>query len=188
MRKLSFLLIAVVFFASCSSLSITSDYDDMVNFNEFTTYSYYGWAKDSDQILNQFDKKRLEDSFAHEFDIRGIEYVETGGDIVVSLFIVVNQKTATTAYTDYYGAGYGGYYGYGPGWGWGGGMSSTTYSQYDYLVGTLVCDVFETATRGLIWQGVASGTVDSKPANRERKIPKTVAAIMAQYPVKPIKR
>jgi len=81
------------------------------------------------------------------------------------------------------GGGYGGYYGYGPGWGWGGGMSTTTYDTYDYAVGMLVCDVYDTKAQKLIWEGVGKGTVSENPQKREASIPKVVAQLMAQYPV-----
>lgn len=112
---------------------------------------------------------------------------------MVALYIVTEQKQETTATTTGmggpyggYGGGYGGYYGHGPGWGWGGGMSTTSYNTYDYTVGTLVCDVFHTGDKKLIWEGVGSGTVDDNPQSREDGIPKAVAKIMAQYPVAPI--
>jgi hypothetical protein len=191
MKKLAIILVAALFMTACSSITTTVDYDKTVDFTQFKTYGYYGWAQDSDKILNQFDKKRIEQAFAHEFDIRGLEYAEDGAEVIISLFIVVNQETATTAYSTYYGGGYGGYggyYGYGPGWGWGGGYASTSYHQYDYNVGTLVCDIFEVATKNLIWQGVASGTIDDNPKNRDRRVTYIVSEIMAQYPVKPVKK
>jgi hypothetical protein len=153
--------------------------------------SYYGWTEESDKILNRFDKERIEQSFADEFRNRGISVVEKDGDIIVSLYIVVDQKTGTTAYTNHYGGGgpYG-YYGgfrYGAGWGWGMGYSTTSYSEYDYLVGTLVCDVFDSKSKNLVWQGVVSGEIDENPKNRERNIPRVVKELMKRYPVPPKK-
>lgn len=186
MKKLSYLLIALAFiFNSCSSIKVTSQYDSEVNFNEFKTFSYLGWSKNSDQLLNEFDKRRIEESFRIEFEARNMTFVEEAGDIEVSLFLVTDTKTATTAYTDYYG-GYRGYY-YGHPWGWGGGFATTTYQQYDYVVGTLVCDVFSGKDKNLIWQGVGSGTVDDNPSSRDKSIPKSVNKIMALYPVQATK-
>lgn len=188
MRKLLILLAASAFLASCSSLKISYDYDKNVDFSQFKTYSYYGWAKDSDELMSQFDKKRVETAFAKEFEKRGIEYVEKGGDIVVSLFLVVDEKTSTTAYTNHYGGGpYYGPYGYGVGWGWGMGYSTTSYHQYDYKVGTLVCDIFSSESKQLVWQGVGSGTIAENVHNRERNINRSVNMIMSQYPVKPLR-
>ena len=181
MKHLTTLLAVGIALAGCSSTKFTSDKDDTVDFTKYSTYEYYGWQDNSDQILNQFDKERLETSFGNELAKRGMNYVESGGDAVISLFIVVDQKTSTTAYTSHYGGGpYG--YGYG-GWGWGMGHSTTSYNEYDYLVGTLVIDVFDAETKNLIWQGVATGTVDDNPQTREKNIPRVVAQIMRQYPI-----
>lgn len=185
MKKLMlFALVGILFLmSSCSSTSYTSDMDTSVDFTKFKTYSYYGWADGSDKILNPFDKERLEKSFGDEFKKRGMTYVKEGGDITVALFIATKQEQQTTATTTGMGMGYGGYYGYGPGWGWGGGMTTTSINTYDYTVGTLVCDVFDTNEKKLIWEGIAKGTVDENPQSREDNIPKVVARIMQQYPV-----
>jgi len=180
---------AALFLAGCSTIQVTSDYDRSVDFTQYKTYSYYGWAHNSDKLLNQLDKERFERAFADEFKKRGLTYVEEGGDLVVALYIVTEDKQETTATTTSFGGGpyYGGYYyGYGPGWGWGGGMSSTSINTYDYTVGTLICDVFDAKAKKLIWEGVGQKTVDENPGNREESIPKAVAAIMAQYPVPPV--
>lgn len=185
-------LATIIFLGSCSSLTVTSDYDKTVDFTKYKTYSYHGWAKDSDRILTPFDKDRIESAFKREFDSRGLEFVKEGGELVVALFIVTEQKTEQVANTTnmggYAGWGYGGYYGYGPGWGWGSpmmGTSVTTISNYDYTVGTLVCDVFDAEEKKLIWEGVGSGTIEENPKNREQRINKSVNSIMYQYPVKP---
>jgi hypothetical protein len=185
MKQIVFIILTFFLASSCSTLKVTSDFDSTTDFSGYKTYSYLGWSDDSEKILNRFDKERIEKAFAEEFGKRGMSYVEEGGDIMVSLFIVVDQKTATTAYTDYYG-GYGGYR-YSMPWGWGGGYSTTRYHEYDYLFGTLVCDVFDSKEKALIWQGVGAGTVNEDPQKRERNIPLAVAKIMAQYPVKPVK-
>ncbi len=184
--------IAMLFLGACSTIQVTSDYDKTVDFNQFKTYSYYGWAKESNKILTPFDQKRIEEAFADEFAKRGLKYVEEGGDLTVALYIQTEQKQETTATTTGMGGyGYGGYYGWGPGWGWGpgfyGGMTQTTYQTYDYQVGTLVVDVFDTKKKVLIWESAGQGRINDDPTNRDKSIPKVVAQIMATYPVQPIK-
>ncbi len=180
------LFVSVVLF-SCSSTKITSDYDKEADFSKYKDFHYLGWAKESGEIVNDLDKRRIEKAFGNEFSKRGIKFVDQSeADAAVSLFIVVDQKTGTTAYTDYYGGMGGMGYGYGrgyPGWGWGGGYSTTRYQEYDYLVGTLVVDVFDAETKKLVWQGVSSGTINEKTKNREDRINKLARAIMANYPV-----
>ncbi len=133
---------------------------------------------------------------ASEFETRGVKVVEGDADIIVSLFIVSEQKTQTTAHTTGMGGmyggyggyrGYGGYYNYGPGYGWGGGHSTTTYSEHEYTVGTLAISVYDAQQEHLVWESIGKGTVDTNPKNNEENIPKSVAKIMATYPVQAAK-
>ncbi len=184
--KATFISMAIILLGSCSSIKIITDKDATVDFTQFKTFEYFGWAEESDKILNRFDKERIETAFGDEFKKRGMTAVESGGDAIVTLFIVTEQKTKTTATTTGMGGmygGYGGYYGHGPGYGWGGGMSTTTYSDYDYVVGTLVVDMFDSKAKQLIWEASASGTIKEKTKGREGRIKNTVAQIMAKYPV-----
>lgn len=192
MKKIAFITIGVVgliLLNSCSSLKVYSDVDSSVDFTSYKSLEYYGWAEESDMILSTLDKDRIENAFGEEFKKRGFEIVESGGDMIVTLFIVVEQKTSTTATTTSMGGGYGGYYGgyygYGPGYGWGGGHSTTSIQEYDYNVGTLVCDVFDKKDEKLIWEGIGTGEINKNPKNRDKNIPKTVQAIMSKFPVPP---
>jgi hypothetical protein len=186
MKKNLWIFLSLAFIlGSCSSIKVTADHDASVDFTKYKTYSYLGWSENSTKMLNDFDKRRIEAAFASEFIKRGMKYVQTDGDVEVSLYLVTDQKTATTAYTDYYRP-YSGYY-YGYGWGWGGGYASTTYHQYDYTVGTLVCDVFDGNEKKLVWQSVGSGTINDNPSTRDKTIIHAVERIMSLYPIKPEK-
>ncbi len=182
MKKNFFPLVAAIMLISCSSIQVVSDYDKTVDFTKQKTLEYYGWADESDKIMNRFDKERIEDAFADEFGKRGIEVVADNADIIVSLYIITEQKTQTTASTTNMGGGYGGYYGYGPGYGWGTGHSTTTYHDYNYTVGTLIVSVYDAKQKQLIWEGVGKGTIDENPKDADTMIKKAVASIMAQYP------
>ncbi len=192
MKKIVYLLaIALVAGACGSGVKVTSDMDKSVDFSKYSTFEYYGWADDSDQILTQFDKERIESAFGREFNSRGWTYTQSNGDAVVSLFIVVDKKTSYNSYTNHYNTGmYGGmydpYFGYGYGVGAGGfGTSSTTTVQNDYLVGTLIVDVFDAKTKKHIWQGIGKKTINESKKNIEERINKSVAAIMNEFPVAP---
>ena len=189
MKNLFIALLAGILLSSCSSLTVVSDLDKSVDFTQYKNFEYYGWTDNSDQILNRFDKERLEEAFGNEFKSRNLTIVEKGqGDIIVSLYIVTQQKTQTTANTTSMGGmgGYGGYYGYGPGYGWGGGHSTTTFSEYDYTDGTLIVSVYDAEKEQLIWESVAKGTINENPQKREANITKVVAQMMKKYPVDPV--
>jgi hypothetical protein len=177
----SIAILLSAFLLGCSSIKVTTDSEKTTDFSQYKSFSFLGWQNDSDKVLNDFDKKRMRDAFKTEFQKRNLKFVESGGDMTVSLFLVVSKETSVTAYTNYYGGGgYGRYSRYGGGWG---GSASTSYSQNDYLKGTMVMDVFDETSGDQIWQGVASKTVEEKPEKREKSIPKTIAYLMKKFPV-----
>jgi len=167
---------------------VKSDYDKNADFTKYKTYTFRGWAENSDKILNDIDKKRILEAFKNELTSRGMTKDDTKPDVGITLYIVVQNKTSTTAYTNYNGG-----MGYGMGrWGWGmgyGGMGSatTTYSESDYMEGTVVIDFYDESTKGLVWQGILTKQVTENPQKREKTIPKNVKKLMAKYPIKPVK-
>ena len=190
------ILLSVMMFSACNTLKVVVDYDKSVDFSKFTTFEYYGWAEESDEILNPFNKKRIESAFGKEFSKRGMKLVEEGGDLIVTLYIVTKEKTsysATSTSMGMYGGGYGGYYGYGPRYGWGPGhgmgTSYTSYNEYDYIVGTLIIDIYDAKKEQLIWESIGSRTLnqDQTSEAKEQSIKKTANNMMSKYPVKPLK-
>ena len=171
---------------------VTSDYDNTVDFTKFKTIKFLGWQGNSDQLINDLDKNRILDSFGKEFGMRNLTIVEQGGELAVTLYLVIDQKTSRTAYTNYNGGmGYGGRWGYGYGMGYGAGMgmgsATTTYSENDYEVGTFVVSVYDGESKNLIWQGISTKTINENPKKREKTIPKGVKKLMKKYPVQPPK-
>lgn len=186
-KTFSIFIIAVLSAVQINA-QVRSDYDKTVDFTKYKTYSFEGWQDNSDQLINDLDKNRILDSFGKEFEMRNLTYVEQGGDMVVTLYLVIDQKTSTTAYTNYNGGmGYGGRWGYGYGVGWGAGMgmgsSTTTYSESNYEVGTFVVSVYDGESKNLVWQGISTKTINDNPKKRQKTIPKGVKKLMKKYPV-----
>lgn len=177
MKRLLYLL-PLVFLYSCSSITITADYDREVDFKSYKTFSFLKWREDNNKLLTPFDKQRIENSVKTEMTARGYNYTETGGDLAVSVFIILEDKTSYTSYTDYYG-GYGYYYR--TPWGWG--PARTTVSSYDYTQGTMIFNIFEAAGKKLVWQGTAIGEVDNNRARDEKNIQRVVNQVFMKYPV-----
>ena len=63
-------------FLGCSGIKVTADYDGTVDFTQFKTYEYYGWAEESDKILNDLDRQRIEKAFGEEFEANHIDTLE----------------------------------------------------------------------------------------------------------------
>ncbi len=190
MKKNAFLFATIFFIAtSCSSVKVTTDIDKTADFTKYQTVSFLGWQEDIAKVISPFDQERIRNGLKTEMGIRNLKLVDENGDMVISTFIVSEQKTSVTAYTNYYGGGAGRGYGRGRrGGGWGMGGSTTTYSESDYVQGTMVIDVFDKESTALIWQGVGVGTVKSKPEKREKSLPKAVSTIMKDFPIAPVEQ
>lgn len=185
-----FSLIAILFLNIYCFSQVKTDYDKTIDFKKYKTYNIKGWEKDSDQKLTDFDKERIVNALTSELTSRGMSQVESNADAAITLYIVVNKKTSTTAYTNFNGGmGYGGRWGWGYGRGAGMGMGSatTTYDENDYNEGTFVVDMYDTESKKLVWQGVITTVVKEKPEQREKSIPKKMSKLMKTYPVAPLK-
>ncbi len=193
MKKIIILSLTIItVLASCEAMKVTSDLDPTVDFNKHKTYNVLPWDRDQSELINEFDQKRILNSVHAQMLARGYEKAESGSDISVSTFLLLNEKEQTTAYTNHYNMGGYGYYGgfgyYGFGGGYGMGTGYTTYSTEQYTVGTLIIDIFDNDTKKLIWQGIGAGTIKEDRSKRDNNIPKVLAKIMASYPVKVIKK
>lgn len=186
MKKLLFIALISIVVASCSSLKITVNMDSSLPFDDYKTYSYLGWDTTSTHI-NKYYQREIEYSFAEEFGLRGMKYDKSGnGDIMISLFLIIDVEKQTTAYSNYYSP-----YGYHqPAWGWGYGYGhgypysygGVVYEENNYYYGTLVCDVFDNKTKDLAWQGVASKAVESGSKNKAENIRLVISRLMRDYP------
>ncbi|MHA7099066.1 DUF4136 domain-containing protein [Roseivirga pacifica] len=163
---------------------VKSDYSKEADFSKIKTYSFAGWQKESGDVINEIDQKRIQNAIAAELEKRGLEYKEDNADAVVTLFAVVDTKTSRSSYTNFNGG-----YGYRGRWGWGAMplTATTQYTEYDYRVGTLVIDMYDNDEKELIWQGVISSTVKENPKNREKRIQRRVAKLFKQIPIEVVK-
>lgn len=157
--------------------------DESVDFSEYKTYSFLGWQEHSDTLFNDVDKKRLQSAFKSEFDARNLSYVESGGDMEVSLFLFISEETDIHTYLVYNQSreydstliGYGAY-------------TATNHTlEDDYEVGTLILDCLDGESKSLIFQGTKKKTIEEDPDKREKTIPKAVAKLMKKFPIKKVK-
>ncbi len=146
------ILALAIAMVSCSGTKSLVDTNDKTDFSKYETYNFQGWQMNSDELLTDEDKELLRDAFVKEFERRGLKRVNVNGNMQVTLYIVVNKKTAYSGYNDYVGnsaSGWGYGYGYGYGqsaYGYGGGgygTSGNSYKQRDKLMGTLIMSVFD---------------------------------------------
>lgn len=182
-KRIFFTLFLPVAFFGCSSTKVVMDYDKNAPFESYKTYNFLPWSEQNSKMINQLDQDRLYDGCRVEMNKRGFTEVKDNPDVYVNLIVIINKESGVTAYTDYYSP-YGYYYGYGYG------HSTTRYSEYDYLKGSLIVDIFDAQQKKLVWQGTAISELDdgpSSPEKREANISTFFKKIFAYYPVKPKK-
>jgi uncharacterized protein DUF4136 len=154
---------------------IETTVDRNTDFSKYRTFSIEiatSWG-------NPIGEKNLLEELTKAFVAKGWTLDTSGSP---DARILVHGATKEKQRLDtFYTGGYGGYYG---GWGWGGvGSSSTTVSEY--TEGTLVVDIFDAASKALIWRGVAQAELKVKQHKREKQATKAVTKLLRDFPPKP---
>ncbi len=153
------LSLAILLFAGNLQAQTKAFSDESVDFSTYKTYSFLGWQEQSDTLFNDVDKKRLQAAFKSEFDARDLSYVESGGDMAVSLFLFISEETDKHTYLVYNQSrgydstliGYGAY-------------TATNHTlEDDYEVGTLILDCIDGESKSLIFQGTKKKTIRGRP-------------------------
>lgn len=170
---LSAMVIAALFLAGCSTISVNQDYDPAYDFSKLKTYGFIPITEEAG--IDQLNATRLGDAIKANLTAKGYTLSENA-DFGIALFFTKDTKTSIQS-TGGYGYGYGyGYRGYG-------GMGGSTYvTQYDE--GTLVIDFVDMAKQELVWRGVGTGALSESPSVEERtaNINNAVNQILAQFP------
>ena len=127
---------------------------------------------------NTISEDRLRQAVARELQARGLEYVETGGDLTVKVSSRMSEQTAI--YSNGYGYGYPGFYGAGyGGWGYGYGGYGGVWS-YTYIQGDWRFDVMENSSGDLVYRGEY---MDDVGKNLAKETNKAAYKAFKKYPV-----
>jgi Domain of unknown function (DUF4136) len=166
------LLITVVFTAPFSipalAQKVETDYDHSINFNQYHTYSW-GLVHATDPLFEQ----RIRDAVDHDLQAKGWQLAPAGGDVTLTAVAVKRHQAEYTTF----------YNGLGGGWrwhGWGGGMATTTVENIP--VGTLVVDIYDTASHRLVWRGLAHDQLSGKADKDTKKLEKAVDKLFDKFP------
>ena len=185
MKKYLSIGIIALFIMSCSGIKVTRDYDPEADFAQYKTFNYLPWSKQSDEILSEYDQKRVRAAATYELEKLGFKKVDGKSDLAVNILVIINEETGTASYNDYYTSGFGvGYY-YGP-WGYNypGGVSAyTTMHSYDYEVGTMILDLLDVEKKQLAWQGIAKKTLNSRKKGDGSAIKAVMAKLFEEFPL-----
>ena len=102
MRKLA-VIILTLSVSYVSRGQVTTDYDKSVDFTKYMTFDFAGWQEGTTERLNQLDAERILIALTKDLNGRGIFMDGSTPKMIMVLFLVVDHKTSTTAYTNYTG-------------------------------------------------------------------------------------
>jgi hypothetical protein len=146
------------------------DYDKSANFAAIKTFS----IKLGTTWGNEIQQKRVLDEFTQALVEKGWKIAPEGkadAEVMVHGASQV-KKDLNTFYSGMGGYGY-------RGWGGGGGTATTTVSEY--LVGTLVVDIFD-AKKNLMWRGIAQDELSDKTDKNAKKLAKASDKMFKDFP------
>ncbi len=180
-------LLTLFFFTlgSCSSIKVRHKREKNVDFGQFRTFSIYPWDPMNAALVSSPDQEIIIDLISLEMQDRGYKKLEAQGDIIIDLYIILDQRRAATAITNYYNTGYWGGYHYSP---WAYGYGNTSFTSFNLTRGTLIISMFSPELKKLVWQGSGQGLVSEDQQVRERNLPEAIGRILFKYPVKKKKK
>ena len=153
-----------LFGATAFAQDVKVDFDKDANFSVIKTFT----VKIGTSWNNPISEKRVAGEIEQALTEKGWTKVEPDkADAAgASRCDREKQRTLNTFYS-----GTGAYGGYGwRGWGAGGGMGTATTTESEYIVGTLVVDIFD--AKQLMFRGTAQDELSDKPEKNAKKLAK----------------
>ena len=172
MRKIAIAAALVFVGAAAFAQDVKTDFDKNANFAAIKTFT----VKIGTSWNNQISEKRISDEIAQTLTEKGWKQVDANPDALVLLHgATEKQKSLNT----FYSGGYGGYGYRGMGMG---GMGTATTTTSEYLVGTLVVDIFDAKSKALMFRGTASDEISDKPEKNIKKVEKASNKMFKDFP------
>jgi len=163
----SIALVALVAFAGCSSIDVSTNFDSNADFGSYKTF---GWMKETDSEKGYDLSGELDELIKNAVDkqlvAKGLMKAMVNTDLLVVYHAGKEQQLEEEDW------GYGGW------WGVGGGDVNS------YEKGTLVVDLIDAKTDTLVWRGSAQKALSETPSagEREKTIDDAVQKMFKKYP------
>ena len=153
---------------SCG-IYVQYDYDSDVNFNNYSSFSFY--QTDIDKIeISDIDKKRILRSLDLGLKSKGLER-SNSPDLLVSFETKSKERVYVNNYLPYGWHPFSFYYPRG-------------MHNYSRVEGTLYINIIDNKNQQLIWQGKGVGVLNNYSKNRDEMINKFVVEVLEEFPPK----
>jgi hypothetical protein len=196
MDRLLLLSALVCVVTPSAAQTVRVDYDHGRHFSRYKTYR---WVQSPAQqpgeagFPNQLMRERITSFVEEALAAKRYTRVEKDGDLLVHYQVNVTEQPQFITFTDSIGPGWG--WGsaawVGPGWagagwvgpGWGSGTAFTTTQLIS--MGTLVVDLKDARQNQLVFQGVSTSTISSRPEKNIRRLRRGINEMFEKYPPQP---
>ena len=174
MRSLwTILWAAPLLLSACASVDVHTDYDNSVDFSQYTTYFWKKLPESSNSLMNS----RIVSAVDGQLYAKGWRQVpESQAQTALAGIVTVRDGQRVDTFHNNWGPGWG------VGWGAGGihGMSSSRVLNYQ--IGTLIIDLYDTKSKNAIWRGTASDIISNDPSAMQRSLNGGVQKMFANFP------
>ncbi len=176
-------LVAALGLVACSTLEVSTTYDKAADFSKYSTFKFL----QSKEIKSDLVIDRIEGAITTQLTAKGLKLVSENADLWVAYHGRLDKQTQLdiTSFGYGWGGGWGGYYG--PmAYGGYGGMGTSTTTVREIPVGTLFVDLVDATEKKMVWQGVASATLDPRATadDKDYRVNNAVKKMFAEFPPK----
>jgi len=186
MKKVLMLALALMLVLAGSGTAFAQDvrynFDKQADFTKFKTFKWV--TIKGGKHVNDLVDQQIRAAIESELALKGLVRTDAdNADLYIGYQAAVDtEKQINTFDTGWgYGPGYGGgWYGYG-----GGGMSSSTSTTMTIYVGSITVDMYQAASKSLVWRGMATKTLDTKakPEKQQKNLQKAMNKLFKKnYP------
>lgn len=182
MRRLAVYLM-VVFLCGCNTMDISTEYDKS---SDFSTLQTFDWIPNPPALPNSplinppLLDSQIRNAVESELSTLGYAKVsEVDPDFLVQYHAAIEKQIDVIELDNFYLRDpHNRYHS-----GWGSPHLQRHVFQYD--VGSLILDIFDTKTKKVIWRGSAQAEVNTNisPGERKLRINKAVGEMLAEFPI-----
>jgi Domain of unknown function (DUF4136) len=158
----------------CAAQKTRVDFDHATHFSCYKTYRLVNppdVGPPPGQFPNELMQQRIAGFIEEAMGARGLKRVTTGGDLLISFHVDVSEEPFYTTIDNW-----------GPDWGWAGGTGISTTQVQTIYRGSLVIDMVDAYKNQLVFEGIATHGLSSKPARNTRRLSNAVNDILGKYP------
>lgn len=163
------ILALLVSVGSAFAQKVSVDYDHEADFSKYKTYAWAEGTPAKDPFMHQ----RIVDAIDAQLKAKGWTRVEP--DKNPETYALYHAAVTEEKEVQVWGTGYG------RGWRWGG-MGTAQVDVNKILIGQLMVDLGDAASKKLVWRGRASDTLSDKPEKNEKKIQKAAEKMFKNFP------